>query len=610
VGGERTNVLNDQLPVTRDLEVTTDETKALSVMVAENWIAGPRSLNQFSVQVLNWWNNLDSNARPPVTQNLHFPSVFIGRPCCSGVYQLNHQNKIQLQDTFTTELGKHAIRFGGDYWRDVVGPGGLIDFGGVAQVYGALYFFDDPSTILSNTVKYPQGFQTPGIVRQFAQTSSIGNFEPGPNGKPQQLAAWVQDDWRPVTRLTLNLGLRYDVSLNYYNQSEAAANRTYLALAAIGNPFGGGVPHNDLRDVSPRLGFAYEWGEGKTVLRGGYGLYYDQNYITYQFQQYMQMKATPLITTTLTNTAIGVGDLATYRLGIDPPPIGSGPVTQLPRGGRTVGYWYDPALRDPYNHQVHIGVSHVLTPTTTLTADYTLALQRNYNWNEDINPLQNGTRVLAPALQQTFGDPNLLSDVNIWRDVLSSRYNELAVQVQRRVGRATFQGSYTLSKSEGYSGQAVIYNQPFALGEWGPTNLDERHKVVVSGVFPLPGDFQVAPVFQAASARPYTLTAGTDLNGDGRANDRYIDPATGQAVAAFSQRGDPFSLLDVRATKKFALNKGHVEVFAEFFNVFNKANFGNNYNGNALSALFKQPTGLMRDVGYPRQMQLGTRYVF
>src|SRR5262249_4171316 len=135
--------------------------------------------------------------------------------------------------------------------------------------------------------------------------------------------------------------------------------------------------------------------------------------------------------------------------------------------------------------------------------------------------------------------------------------------------------------------------------------------VVLSGIFQLHWGFQVAPTFTAASARPYTLFSGTNLNGDGRYVDRVIDPSTGQMLRPNSERGDPFSLLDVRVTKKIPAGpRLTFDVFAEVFNVFNAANFGNNYNGFAPSPLFKQPVALMIDVGYSRRMQLGGRVTF
>ena len=79
-----------------------------------------------------------------------------------------------------------------------------------------------------------------------------------------------------------------------------------------------------------------------------------------------------------------------------------------------------------------------------------------------------------------------------------------------------------------------------------------------------------------------------------------------------SQRGDPFWLLDARVTKFFTVGQGNrrLGVFAEFFNVLNTANFGQNYQGNARSTLFRQPIGFIPGSGYPFQVQLGGRFEF
>src|SRR5262249_23586697 len=151
-----------------------------------------------------------------------------------------------------------------------------------------------------------------------------------------------------------------------------------------------------------------------------------------------------------TNTAIGVGELATYRLGVDPAPVGPGVTTELPFGGRTTGNWLDPNFHDPFNHQFHIGFSHLLTPTTVLTSDYTAVLGRDEFETADINRLENGVRRLAPALAATFGDPNLLGTIQVLQATKRSRYDEIALHVETRRNRVTFQGSYTLSWARGF----------------------------------------------------------------------------------------------------------------------------------------------------------------
>src|SRR3989442_5471631 len=87
--------------------------------------------------------------------------------------------------------------------------------------------------------------------------------------------------------------------------------------------------------------------------------------------------------------------------------------------------------------------------------------------------------------------------------------------------------------------QAQDADNIFAPGEWGPTVSDERHRLVVFGVVDLPFGLQVSPIFQAATARPYTLLAGLDLYADGPLKGRYVDFATGPHGAVHSQHGDP-----------------------------------------------------------------------
>jgi hypothetical protein len=138
----------------------------------------------------------------------------------------------------------------------------------------------------------------------------------------------------------------------------------------------------------------------------------------------------------------------------------------------------------------------------------------------------------------------------------------------------------------------------------------------LSGVFSLPWGFQVSPVFQIASAPPYNLTAGKDLTGAGQAGiDRAINPATGVEYSVDAGHGSATWDLDARVTKFINLwsETRRVGLFAEFYNITNKANFGNNYNGVATSATYQQPFGFFNNgLTYPtsRQLQLGARFIF
>jgi hypothetical protein len=132
----------------------------------------------------------------------------------------------------------------------------------------------------------------------------------------------------------------------------------------------------------------------------------------------------------------------------------------------------------------------------------------------------------------------------------------------------------------------------------------------MSGVFELPYGIQLSPVVQIASARPYQLRTGRDTNRDGRNNDRFIF-ADGTQASVNSARGDHTFVADLRATKFVPLGGSRqLGLFFELLNLTDTVNFGNSYQGNGRSSNFQQPTGYLPGIGYPRQIQLGSRFLF
>jgi hypothetical protein len=647
-----------------DLSVeTTDTNNMWSFVGSESWIIGNDAVNTLAVQVnsMSTINGIGDSVDAPINpteKNLFFPSINIGQP--SATTQQYAQKKIQIKDDFALQRGRHALKMGGDfaYYPDLAI---ILDIG----LRGSLRFFDDPSTIVGserawaaspNTCTaarlvpgsasacgpYRQGFRTPGAVQSIAQgtRSSGGPLSDSGYVDPRQFSAYVNDDWRFNDRLTLNLGVRYDLAINFLNEKEMASSRIYQALKAIGNPYGA-LPKTPKTNFSPRAGFAWDIaGDGRTVLRGGSGVYFDQPSQSYGFNIARQSKPTIAISNTYLNTSVGVGQLANYVYGVSPLPSGPPPTpTELPAGGNTSGQWWDPNLESPYSVQAHLGLARQLTATTALAIDFTHV--RNYRefrfggaleinpiegaWNPNADPAMYGRRRLVPALQAAFGDPALLSSVTIGTTQSRSRFDELVLHLQQRASRAVFQASYTLANARGFGGcigggggssggncqSPQNQDQFLATDEWGPTATDERHRIVLNGVFELPWGVQASPIFQAASGRPYTLTAGTDVNRDGTNNDRYVDPATGRKVGLNSARGDATWNLDARVTKAFELGRAgrKLDVFAELYNITDRVNFGG-YNGTATSVFFQQPTAYF--AGYPpsRQLQLGGRFSF
>jgi hypothetical protein len=594
-----------------------------SLVGQHNWVLGNSGLNQITAQMNSLARLSDTVSQitgehfmrdypnvPLFPLRLAFPSVNTGAGGQAG--SITDTQFYQLKDEVSLNTGTHAMKFGVNYnfMKDI----GLLNGN---ALYGTLTFFDDPSVIFSNTTRYPQGIQTPGIVREWSQANpdladSLMNAH--------QIATWFQDDWRMTPRLTLNLGIRYDIDVNFYHQSLNLNNASRLVLEGIGSPYAT-PPKTPYNSVSPRFGVAYDLsGDGRRVLRGGGGIYFDQfNINGGNVSDIFSQDKRPLnVLATLTNTAIGVGQLATFRFGVDPLPPGPPSSNTLPPGAR--GEWLNPDLDNPRTYQGHVGYAHQLDDSTSLSVDYTHVTGRHELRTMNINPIVNGRRVLANDFQRVYGNPNHLSDVRILSSINRSEYNALTFKVQRRMPRVTLQAHYTLAGAFAYGGSIAARGaapipqdafEPFAEGEWGPTGTDERHRVVAMGVFEMPWGIQLSPVFQAATARPYNLTAGSDLNGDGANTDRWIDPATGQQVHINAGRGDNTVVLDLRTTKFFQLGgERRLGLFAEFFNLFNTANFGERYQGNGRSTTFRQPNNFVAGIGYPRQAQIGVRFLF
>ncbi len=601
-----------------------------SAVVQHGWVLGNRGLNQLTGHVNHNDRLVDAhsvitgehysrdfpnvNFFPP---RLAFPTVNTGAGGSAG--SNTDYDMVQLRDDLSLLSGNHSLKVGANYQYSF--RLGVLNGN---EHFATMTFFDDPSVILSNSNgRYPQGFQTPGIVSRWQQANGgalngVGYWAHSRRDL-SQFSAWFQDDWRATPRLTLNLGLRYDIDINYLDEDHNADNATRLVLAAINHPFAA-APGTQYKDISPRLGFAYDFrGDGERVLRGGYGLYFD-SHLSHVITDIMSQNYRPLnALAVLTNTAIGRGELASYRFGIDPLPAQPIEGDSLPPN--SAGQWLGPDVVNPRVHHMHVGYAHALAATTMFSVDYTRQLGRRGLMAMNLNPIVNGTRILAPDFAAAFGRGDVLSAVNVKTSLGESRVDQLTFKFQRRLPRTTISAHYTLAGAFAYGGSWAARSgtttpqealDPLGPGEWGPTGQDERHRLVATAVLELPYGIQLSPVFQIASARPYTLTAGSDLNADGNNNDRWIDPETGGQVSVNSARGDSTLVTDVRGTKFFALGgERRIGVFAELFNVFNNANFGGSYTSSARSVHFRQPTGLLiPGIGYPRTLQLGARFLF
>src|SRR5260370_2204621 len=358
----------------------TNNNKLHSFIVSHNYTFSSRKLNVFTFQFQTFENDILGITTNP---NLVFPSVQSGANV--NVPQQTTERKYQFRDDISVLSGKSNMKFGVNYIHTKLG--GFFFFG--ANGY-QIFFFDDPLVSKNNTNGfYPQGFATPGAGTEITFKTGSASTEQPPF---HQLALYFQDDYKVSPRLTLNLGVRWDANISMLiNQTN---NRTLKILAKLNNQRAQAITGSNLarltpgfKEFQPRFGFAYDLkGDGRTVIRGGYGIFYDQIFENLTLFSLQQHQPTICQTTIdLSNRAVGVGQLAGFRFGVDPlPSSGGASNTDLAVGA--FGRINDPTLKDPYVQKFSLGFETRLGQHYTLANDYMHTNGIHENRVLNINP--------------------------------------------------------------------------------------------------------------------------------------------------------------------------------------------------------------------------------
>jgi hypothetical protein len=650
------NSLNDQSDATMDL---TEGNFTKNHMIVSNltWnsLLSNTTVNQFTFGYQYWNNLIDSTLRAP---NVIFPNASFGTN--TNVPQQSFQKKWQFKDDLSKTVGRHTFKTGVDYIYNPV-EGGFFEFNPTLLIrFGA-----NPSVVVANPSTYPQGFATPGLVTEM----SIANGNPYFLVATKQLGLYFQDDWKVTNRLTLNLGLRWDKDFNLIGGSDIKNSRTYQELVAINspiaNPYIGKVAQDDNKDFSPRVGLAYDLtGRGKHILRAGAGLYFGN--VFQNIPLFMEQQANATVFQTLFDVTDPVKDivpgtaipLGKWRYGVDPMPTIAAPSSQLNQG--SIGRLMDPNYRNPMSEEFNGGYSWALNPNTAIEVEYThvLGLHENKTINIDQKVPVGGVCCARPldAAFTAAGQP-LLGSVRNDASINRSHYDGANFSFrQRMTHRFSLNASYTLAWAYSYDGGGGTYRNyprlatnPFAPYEWGPDFNDERHHVTVSGMVDLGKGFQLSPIMQFGSARPYNLTNSSNtLNTGGGTGIAVVVPTNnptnwlafagnntgaqncfyglngvtqGCTIAKYDPlRGDPFYELDMRLAKNIKFGERmNLQLMAQAFNLTNRANYGNNFGvGGAASIAdpthFGHPQGFINPSStiIPHSLwgELGVRFTF
>jgi len=543
-----------------------------------------------------------------------FPTFIWGQsqclpPCLAGAG--THTDFTEAQETLSITTGTHTYKFGGSIQIFPTHEWAAGNVFGTWTFGQDQYFNPEDPNFSFASLKGATQFQAsfPNIEREMRSHS---------------YAAYVTDEWKPASNLTLNLGLRYDVQTGVWNewrtQSEYPRPLPYVDFASRG----------DKNNVAPRLGLAWDVrNNGKSVVRLGYGLVY----------------------TNITNLIPRVEGSALKQNTINI----ANPSYPDPYQGRDPANFVSTA---PPNITIN-GNNLVSAPVHTSSVGFSQGLTLDTAVHLDAI-YQKATDIPTDVQVNTRNPVTLVRPLPGWGQIIQRQpigvftYKALLVRLEKRLSnRYQYQLAYTLAKQDsnaatpdtvgiGLGGSITdVYNPGWDIG---PANNDRRHAVVLSGAAQLPADIVVGAIWNFRTTTPFSARAGVDLNGDGQSTGGgagvggnyptdYVPGTTKNmgnrdsaamlaAVNAYRATlnlapvpesqidNNRLSQCDLRVSKAINTRRGtRVELIGQVFNVLGRDNLGglsSQYITNVRSDSFGRIlTSLPRQQG-----EVAVRYVF
>jgi hypothetical protein len=517
-----------------------DHTAAATLL----WSRSPASFNELRAQAT--WSRLDAPGN-----DLVGPAVGISGTANFGASSssptVRDLDVFEIADSYTRQARSHLVKVGVQllYERLTIGfPGAL----------RGTYTFQSLAAFRTGTyVNYQQAFGEPF------------QFQTNPN-----LGVFVQDEWRPRHDLTVNAGLRYD-------------------LQWLQDPVG-----TDTNNVSPRLGVAWAPGDGRTVVRASGGVYYDRiplRAVSNALQRDGSKYRVALVSFGQAGAPVFPDVMATFP-------------SQVVSNVTTI----DPAIRNGVARQANVQVERQIARGLRATAGYAYLAGRRIIMSTNVN-----VPTLTAAEAAAQGIPNLgrpdptIGNNARFQSLGTSDYDGLTLAVHanaRRIG--TLRLSYTLSKAMDDAGNA-FFSSPqdnFDIAaDYGRSDNDQRHRLVVSGTAPTFYGFQFSYLFGYASAPPFNIQTGGDRNNDTNVNDR---PA---GEPRNSGGGFDSATFDLRLSRAIHIgSRQRVDLILDAFNVFNRTNFLIPNNIIGTGAVPSPTLGRPTAAGDPRQIQVGVRW--
>jgi hypothetical protein len=603
----------------------------------ETHVFGTHTVNEFRFG----FNRIHITFAPNFTQsatnfgiNLGVPTIGLPQFSVAG-YGLNFggpagfpqgrgDTTFVLSDTLSWIHGKHNFKFGGEYrlfQND--------NFGGDT---GSFTFTNKTNFLAGNANTFTYAPGTASRIR----TNTISGF--------------VMDSWKALPNLTLELGLRYDFNMR---PSEAMNRFVTFDPTSLSLMQNSSIYKQNTADFGPRLGFAWDiFGDGKTILRSGYGVLFDQpvtNAVTGLTAN--PPFANPLAFNT-TGQTIPIDNVAGSLS-----PLGVGTLNTI-----------NPNFKYPYVQSWNLNLQKELTNSLGIMIGYFGS--KGTHLRDAINLNQRAADGTRPYTALSATSPirpgAVLGNITMVDSGSSSNYNALWITATKRMSHnLQFQGSYTWSKSIDFnslSSQGVIMQDSFNPGNnRGLSDFDVRNRFTISGIYDLPflqrsrlGGWELATVFMAQSGNPFTVLTGNNFTGLTTIRPNQLGPVTytksltssglvqwftastcgavATAGCVFQNPGNVFGTMgrnsligpgfwnmDLSAIKRTKITERvGTEFRVESFNLFNHPNFAQPITPGFLGAVMTSstfgtitgtrfPTG---DSGSSRQMQFALKVIF
>jgi len=362
------------------------------------------------------------------------------------------------------------------------------------------------------------------------------------------ISGFVQDDIRPSSRVTISLGLRYDLDTN--------GNNPDFTSPMMSNPRG-----RDTNNFQPRAGFSWDLaGNGRHVVRGGVGLFTGRYLLVPAFSELQQNGYTGRVTQQRWSSLL-FGNLSAP---LNPANL-SGSGIPLPKSAVRL----DDQFVSPQATQATAGYT-VKLGDTGLYADFEGIYVKGKNEIivRDTNFCGNARGVYGCRL-----DP-LFANINAYTNQGHSEYKAFVTTLGGTLkGGHIVTASFTVASkkniNDDFSPKLTDYpSDPANIeAEYGRSRADERYHFVASAVLKLPLRLTLAPIFEYGSGQPWNRRIGVDFNGDGTNSDRL------PGVPRFSENGPNYINMNLRLTYGLKLGgRLQADLIAEAFNLFNRTN--------------------------------------